>query len=146
MNRSFDTHIVRDERSLDGVWDFCMEGFDKTYKMPVPGCWEQHPDFTTYQGKGRYTRLVNVARDSNIRLEFKGVSHTADVYFDGELVGHHYNAFTPFAIILKNVKKGEHTLSVEVDNRFSEASALRVPTDYYTYGGMIRHVTMEYIG
>ncbi len=146
MNRSFDTHIIRDERSLDGVWDFCMEGFEKTYKMSVPGCWEQHPDFTTHQGKGRYTRVVNVAKDSNIRLEFKGVSHTADVYFDGELVGHHYNAFTPFVIILKDVKKGEHTLSVEVDNRFSEASALHIPNDYYTYGGIIRPVTMEYIG
>ncbi len=145
MNRSFDTHIIRNEKSLDGVWNFKMDGFDKTYKMPVPACWEQHPHFTTHQGKGTYSRTVTIMENSNIRLEFKGISHTADVYFDGEKIGNHYNAFTPFSLVLKNVSAGEHELTIEVDNRFSEASALHIPNDYYTYGGIIRPITMEYI-
>ncbi len=145
MNRSFDIHIIRYEKSLDGVWDFRMEGFEKEYKMTVPSCWEQHPDFVTHQGKGKYTRTVNVAKYGNLRFEFKGVSHTADVFFDGEKVMHHYNAFTPFSFVVKNVKAGEHILTVEVDNRFTEESALHIPNDYYTYGGIIRPVTMEYV-
>ena len=96
MNRSFDTHIIREEQSLDGIWDFVPDGSERIYKMPVPGCWEQHPDFTCYQGRGLYSRTINVKKQSHIRFEFKGVSHTAEVFFDGKKIGCHYNDYTPF--------------------------------------------------
>lgn len=145
MNRSFDTHIIRDEKSLDGVWNFVIDSSDRVYKMSVPSCWEQHPEFSCYRGKGTYSRTVNVKKESNIRIEFKGVSHTATVYFDGEYVGKHYNAYTPFTVMLKDVSAGEHKLEVVVDNSYNESSALHIPNDYYTYGGIIRPVTMEYV-
>lgn len=145
MIRMFDTHHIRAYAELDGMWDFKMEGFDKDYKLPVPSVWEQHPDFLKHRGIGEYTRKVFVKRDSNIRLEFKGVSHTADVYFDGEKIAHHYNAFTPFSAAVKNVKAGYHEIKVRVDNTFGEHSALHIPNDYYTYGGITRPVTMEYV-
>lgn len=145
MIRLFETHYIRHTQELDGMWDFKMDGFNKQYRVPVPSCWEQHPDFLQHSGKGIYKKKVYVREDGNIRLEFKGVSHTADVYFDGEKVAHHYNAFTPFSVIVKNVKKGEHKIKVEVDNTFSEHSALHIPNDYYTYGGITRPVAMENI-
>lgn len=145
MIRLFDTHHIRKIQELDGMWDFKMDGFDKNYQLPVPSCWEQHPDFLGHRGKGTYTKKVYVSEDANIRLEFKGVSHTADVYFDGEKIAHHYNAFTPFSAIVKNVKKGEHEIRVEVDNTFGEHSALHIPNDYYTYGGITRPISMESI-
>ncbi len=143
MIRLFETHCIREIKELDGMWDFKMDGFDKEYKMPVPSCWEQHPDFLSHRGKGTYTKKVYVKSDANVRLEFKGVSHTADVYFDGEKVAHHYNAFTPFSAVVKNVRKGEHEIKVEVDNTFGEHSALHIPNDYYTYGGITRPVAFE---
>lgn len=143
MIRLFETHYIRNTQELDGMWDFEMNS--REYKMPVPSCWEQHPDFLQYRGKGTYTRKVYVREDGNIRLEFKGVSHTADVYFDGEKIAHHYNAFTPFSAIVKDVKKGEHEIKVEVDNTFGEHSALHIPNDYYTYGGITRPVSIENI-
>ncbi len=146
MIRLFNTHIIRQTQELDGMWSFKMEGFNKEYQMPVPSCWEQHPDFLKHRGNGAYTKTVYVKKDGNIRLEFKGVSHTADVYFDGEKIAHHYNAFTPFSAIVKNVLKGEHEIKVEVDNTFGEHSALHIPNDYYTYGGITRPVSMETIG
>lgn len=145
MIRLFETHYIRNVQELDGMWDFKMDGIDKAYQMPVPSCWEQHPDFLSHRGKGTYTRKVYVREDGNIRLEFKGVSHTADVYFDGEKIAHHYNAFTPFLAIVKDVKKGEHEIKVEVDNTFGEHSALHIPNDYYTYGGITRPVSIENI-
>lgn len=145
MMRLFENHVIRNVKELDGMWDFKMEGFDKDYQMPVPSCWEQHPDFLQHRGKGAYTKKVYIKEDTNIRLEFKGVSHTADVYFDGEKIAHHYNAFTPFSAIVKDVKKGEHEIRVEVDNTFGEHSALHIPNDYYTYGGITRPVAMESI-
>lgn len=145
MIRLFDTHHVRTVQELDGMWDFRMEGFDKAYQLSVPGCWEQHPDFLSHRGKGTYTKRVYIAKTGNVRLEFKGVSHTADVYFDGEKIAHHYNAFTPFSAVVRNVQKGEHEIKVEVDNTFGEHSALHIPNDYYTYGGITRPVSLELV-
>ncbi len=143
MLRMFETHFERKYKLLEGMWDFSVPDKDKTYKMSVPSCWEQHPDFYTYRGKGTYTKKIYVQENCNLRLLFKGVSHTADVYFDDEFIVHHYNAYTPFDGIIKNVKAGYHTVRVEVDNSFSEASALHIPNDYYTYGGIIRSCAYE---
>lgn len=145
MIRLFEQHNIRKIKELDGMWDFCPEGKDTMYKMPVPGCWEQHPDFYTYRGKGTYCKTIYVEQTSTLRLEFKGVSHTADVYFDGEHIAHHYNAFTPFSTLVKEVKKGEHQIKVLVDNSFGEHSALHTPNDYYTYGGITRPVSVAAI-
>lgn len=146
MLRLFNTHEVRKSTELEGIWDFEMEGNDKKYRMMVPGCIEQHPDFLDKRGAGWYTRKINIFNDTNVRLEFKGVSHTADVYFDGEKVVHHYNAFTPFSVVIRDVKAGVHELKVRVDNRFTPESALHVPNDYYTYGGITRPAALEEIG
>ncbi len=145
MNRMFETHTIRKEKTLNGMWRFKAEGNAKEYTLPVPGCWEQHPDFSAYRGRGKYERVIDIEKSSNIRFEFKGVSHTADVYLDGEKLVHHYNAYTPFAAVVKNVAEGRHTLSVEVDNSFNENSALHIPNDYYTYGGITRPASFEYI-
>lgn len=143
MLRLFKTHEVRPCTELEGLWDFTMEGNEKQYRMMVPGCIEQHPDFLDKRGIGCYTRKIEVAQDGNLRFEFKGVSHTADVYLDNEKLVHHYNAFTPFSAIAKNVQAGVHELKVYVDNRFTPESALHVPNDYYTYGGITRPVAVE---
>jgi beta-glucuronidase len=146
--RLFNTHKIRQQIELEGMWNFeainehCIPE-NYSYTLPVPSCWEQHPDFLTYRGLGAYKRTINVAKDCNLRFEFKGVSHTADVYFDGKFVSHHYNAFTPFSVVIPNVSAGEHALELIVDNTFSQASALHLPNDYYTYGGIIRPVAME---
>lgn len=145
MNRLFENHHIRRQASLDGMWHFRMEGVEKDYSMPVPGCWEQHPDFYQHRGAGTYTRMVRVEKDGNIRLEFKGVSHTADVFFDGEKIAHHYNAYTPFSAVLRNVTAGVHMLSVRVDSSYSEYSSLHIPNDYYSFGGISRPVAMEYV-
>ncbi|MBP3360037.1 MAG: beta-glucuronidase [Clostridia bacterium] len=143
MIRLFETHRIRQVKELDGIWDFKAQGH--AYKMPVPACWEQHPDLLNYRGKGTYTKKVYITHPGNVRLEFKGVSHTADVYFDGEKIAHHYNAFTPFSAVARNAEKGVHEIKVEADNTFGEHSALHIPNDYYTYGGITRPVSFEII-
>lgn len=146
MNRLFEQHNIRKVRQLDGMWDFRPEEKQKgIYSMPVPGCWEQHPDFYAYRGKGTYIKKIYVNETGAVRFEFKGVSHTADVYFDDVHIAHHYNAFTPFNTVVKDIEKGEHEIKVLVDNSFGEQSALHIPNDYYTYGGITRPVSMESI-
>lgn len=142
MIRLFEQHRVRKQRELEGIWRFVKEDGSE-YDLPVPGCWEQHPELLTYRGTGTFYKTIDLPETCNIRLEFKGVSHTADVYLDDEFIVHHYNAFTAFDGVLKDVTAGEHIIKVCVDNTFGEHSALHTPNDYYTYGGIIRPVVLE---
>lgn len=144
MIRLFNEHHVRKQQELDGFWKFIRED-GRQFSLPVPGCWEQHPELENYRGKGTFFKKVHVSEKCNIRLVFKGVSHTADVWFDDIFVVHHYNAFTPFSGVVRDVGPGEHVIRVEVDNSFGEHSALHTPNDYYTYGGITRPVGMEQI-
>ncbi len=145
MIRLFDQHKIRQIKELDGLWSFSKINQNKIYKITVPGCWEQHPELSTYRGKGIFTTLVDVETDGDVLLEFKGVSHTGKVYFDGEYLGKHYNAFTPFKFLINDVKSGIHELRVEVDNTFGEHSSLHTPNDYYTYGGITRPVSISIV-
>lgn len=145
MVRLFEQHRRRNVKELNGMWEFEKIGDGEKYQLPVPSCWEQHPEMLNYRGKGSYRKKVSLSKEANLRFEFKGVSHTATVYLDGQLITEHYNAFTPFEAIIPKVAAGEHEIKVVVDNSFGEYSSLHVPNDYYTYGGMTRPVIMEEI-
>ncbi|MFS0868737.1 glycoside hydrolase family 2 protein [Paenibacillus xylanilyticus] len=144
--RLFEQHQHRKIRSLEGTWDFQMQDGEhagKHYLLPVPGCWEMHPDLLNYRGKGTYRKVIVTEREAHLRFLFQGVSHTAEVYFDGKYVTRHYNAYTAFDALIKGVSPGTHTLEVRVDNGFHEASSLHMHNDYYTYGGIIRSVEVQ---
>lgn len=145
MIRTFATHAVRRTQDLSGSgWTFTPlsgENAGQSYPVVVPCCWETIPGFESYRGEGDFER--DFEAEGDVRLAFEGVSHTGRVYVDGEFVGEHYNAFTPFTCIARGLKPGTHHLKVTVDNRFSKKSALHVPNDYMTYGGINRGVSLE---
>ena len=145
MIRTFQTNRIRKTQELSGsLWDFSPCAGPHTgdvHRAAVPCCWESIPDFSSYRGKGLFSRTIE--GEGNLRLVFKGVSHTAEVCLDGKTVGEHYNAYTPFSIVLKGVAEGSHLLEVYADNSFSEKSALHVPNDYMSYGGITRGVVLE---
>ncbi|WP_228275858.1 sugar-binding domain-containing protein [Gracilibacillus oryzae] len=145
--RLFQNHHVRKEIPLDPVWDFhtldAEEEKQKLFQMIVPACWESNPELVSYKGKALYSKKVTFG--GNVRLVFKGISHTAHVYLDKKQIAYHYNAYTEFSVLLENIPFGEHLLEVKVDNTFHEESALHVSNDYYSYGGIIRPVVMEEI-
>ncbi|WP_105614455.1 glycoside hydrolase family 2 protein [Vallitalea okinawensis] len=150
MNRLFKQHDIRQVEDLEGLWEFGklddIEDIPKyTHKMKVPGCWEESPDFYNYRGLAIYKKTFTLKEAKGILLNFKGVSHTGKIYFDEEYLGEHYNAYTPFCFLKKNITAGEHEIKVIVDNRFSEESTLHVPNDYYTYGGITRGISLEYV-
>lgn len=140
MIRAFETHKIRRTKELSScLWKFhtvTEEGDGQSISVAVPGCWETYPETVNYRGKGSYSREFEAG--GNIRLEFKGVSHTATVRVDGQQVATHYNAYTPFDVVMKDMKPGTHGLEVEADNAFGPDSALHVPNDYQSYGGIGR--------
>lgn len=145
MIRTFCTNEIRNVKELSGsLWDFsaCSGEFaGKKYQVAVPCCWESLPDFSAYRGVGVYSREIETK--GTFRLVFKGVSHTARVCLDGKEIANHYNAYTPFSVVVSDAAEGKHLLEVYADNTFSEASALHIPNDYMSYGGISRGVVME---
>ena len=145
MIRTFCTHEIRKVRELSGsLWEFSPCTGDlagRKYRTAVPGCWESMPDFSSYRGVGVFSREIET--EGTFRLVFKGVSHTARVCLDGREIGSHYNAYTPFAVAVTDVMAGRHLLEVYADNTFGETSALHIPNDYMSYGGISRGVLLE---
>jgi beta-glucuronidase len=150
MIRMFEQHAVRKQTELDGLWDFQPvkeHGLPEKYddKILVPSCWETRPGYENYRGYAAYKKTIKLDEACDLRFVFKGVSHTADVYFDKQHIAHHYNAYTEFSAVVCAAQAGEHTLEVLVDNTFGEHSALHIANDYYTYGGITRPALVEYI-
>ena len=151
MVRTFKTHEIRKQTELCGYWGFsteeglsgsCLAGENgEITRAPVPGCWENIPGLETFSGTAVYTREIEAG--GHVRFVFGGVSHTAEISFDGAQIARHYNAFTSFDALSPNTAAGTHTVSVRVTNAFGPDSALHVPNDYYTYGGITRPVVME---
>lgn len=145
MIRAFKTNVYRMTEVLsNSFWDYIPDGGEhqgQNYEIFVPSCLEKHPDFASYRGSGTFTRQFYAK--GNIRLIFKGVSHTAKVYIDDQFVKYHYNAYTPFEVLIKDLPEGDHTLKVEVDNSFNNESVLHKENDYMTYGGITRGVVLE---
>ena len=101
MLRIFATHKIRTQTELSScLWDFATmpgdNGEPVRMRVTVPSCWENYPGTRTYRGRAYYERSFQAS--GNIRLEFKGVSHTAEVFVDGERVATHYNAYTPLCL------------------------------------------------
>jgi len=132
MIRTFTTHNVRKQQELTGsLWEFtpCQGEYEgRTFQVATPCCWENLPDFSDYRGEGIFRTKFYAG--GTIRLEFKGVSHTACVTLDGKEIASHYNAYTAFSVIVKDLGEGEHTLAIRADNRFGSGSALHIPNDY----------------
>lgn len=149
MERLYTRHEMRNAVSLDGVWHFQRAKEEKPYGkelfLAVPCAWESHPELCAYRGQGLYRREVVLDWDDNIRLYFGAVSHYAKIIWDGKTVCEHNGAYTPFDCVLTNQSAGKHTLEVLVDSSFDGRSALSVPNDYFTYGGITRGVELEYL-
>lgn len=146
--RMFQNHFIRKEIPLDAIWSFSTLNSEEQkleeFKMLVPSCWESNPRLSSYKGKALYSKKITFG--GNLRLVFKGVSHTAYVYLDKKQIAYHYNAYTEFSVVLQDIPYGEHLLEVKVDNSFHEESALHVSNDYYSYGGITRPLIVEELG
>ena len=80
MIRLFDTHTVRPQRELNGLWKLRRPDETEpqcTCTAMIPGCWEMLRGWENYRGRGEYTREITTG-GGNLRLVFGGVSHTAD--------------------------------------------------------------------
>lgn len=154
MHRAFQ-ETTRYRTYLDGDWEFVPDPDDEgeragyesnfpedAYALTVPCAWNADPRFHTHEGVAWYRRTFRLPDDTVARIRFEAVTHTADVYLDGERLGGHYGGFTPFEFV-ERLDAGEHELVVRVD---SEPTAETIPlpeVDWFHYGGITRPVFVE---
>lgn len=150
---------------LDTGWRF-LRG-DRTSAESAPlddGAWEQvtlphtariealvtgEPGSPTHQWQGIcwYRRRLLLGREAvgkKVFLKFEGAMNVADVWLDGEPIGHHLGGYLPFVLdISDRVTPGtEGVLAVRLDNRDNPITGPKPlhQLDFNMYHGLYRYV------
>jgi len=154
-------------RLLDGPWLFRFDPTDVGlaqrfyaqtsvagwFGTTAPNVWNAGGSSkTSYEGAiGWYRkdfRLPRGVRADSWIVRFEAVNHRATVWLNGRRVGEHVGGYTPFEIVLRNVKRsGVNRLVVRADNRRAMppgvVSQPIPPTGWWNYGGLQREVYLR---
>ena len=163
-------HPLRDWVDLAGQWQFRTdpEGALTLEKLgqvqdwrniQVPSVWEaQFPDLVDYDGVAWYRRSVKLGeewRGSRVVLRFGAVDYFAEVWLNGQKVGQHEGAYTPFefdvsALARPGADNEIVVRAVDPNNdvrRFPDFPVGEVPhgkqTHYCNTGGIWQKVWLE---
>ena len=121
--------------------------FDASESLTVPGDWNtQKEKLYYYEGSIWYRKLFNApATEGKQRtfLHFGAANYHADVYRNGEKLGHHVGGFTPFYFeTTGKLKPQGNSLVVKVDNKRQRDGVPTLNTDWWNYGGITRSVRL----
>lgn len=138
-----------DEVSLNGPWEFRLDG-DSSYRtVQVPHTWQTEPASAEYLGAAHYRRDFYVPASWTgraIRVRFDAVYHTAEVSLNGQRIGDHRGkGYTRFTLDLTSRIRfgGENRLEVRVDNSFNDSILPRGNSfDWTADGGIYRPVAL----
>ena len=137
--------------------DLIEYDFDKSPVMTIPSDWNTQDErlffyegtiwfkrsFTLSSLNSQLSSLNSKLSSLNYLLYFGAVNYDCHVYVNGRHVAHHIGGFTPFNIdVTDQLKEGENTVIVKVDNK---RHAEDVPTqifDWWNYGGITRDVRL----
>jgi beta-glucuronidase len=112
--------------------------------ITVPSCWNlQKSELHYYEGCGVYTRTFRYfpqAEGERLLLRFEGAAYRTTVFLNGNIIGTHDGASTPFNADITDIVKKDNRIVVSVD---ASRSPIRVPmenTDWFNYGGIYRDI------
>lgn len=118
---------------LSGIWKLKLEDDPQThspiepirsgFSVSVPGSFNDQlvkQELRSYIGNIWYEKEFTVPhfiKDNRLVLRFGSVTHSAEVYLDGEFITEHKGGFTPFeADVSEYIKEGVNRLTVCVSN------------------------------
>jgi len=137
--------IWKDKKAVEKT-DFVEYAFEGGPLLNVPGDFNsQLPELTYMEGTVWYKKTFKhvEAKNSRLFLHFGAVNYLADVYLNGNLIGSHEGGFTPFQFeISDQVKEGENTLIVKVNNQRLRDGIPGTGYDWLNYGGITRDVNL----
>lgn len=113
----------------------------------LPGGWIGHsPEMRYYQGLVWYQRSFDArkpAPGNRVFLRFGAVDYTADVYLNGQRIGSHSGGFTPFVFDVTGLlRDGSNQITVGGDSTRTDDDVPPPVTDWESYGGITRSVTL----
>lgn len=118
--------------------------FDRCEKLKVPGDWNsQREDLKYYEGTLWYRRIFTAKLVPGKRqfLRFDAANYQAVVWLNGKSIGSHEGGFTPFEFeVTGQLKEGNNSLVVKVDNKRAAEYVPTLQTDWWNYGGLTRSV------
>ncbi|MFR9502896.1 MAG: glycoside hydrolase family 2 TIM barrel-domain containing protein [Rikenellaceae bacterium] len=160
----------RERVSLNGEWDILPDPFKGSdwsqikdpsknslaevqyegwQKLKVPGDWNhQRDEYIYYEGNIWYKKSIDYTPQEGKRafIHFGAVSMHCDVFLNGENLGSHKGAFSPFQFeVTDKLKSGQNDLIVRVDNCRSETTIPALMFDWWNYGGITRDVDLVYV-
>jgi beta-glucuronidase len=120
--------------------------FDTSGHLNVPGDWNtQRESLLFYEGSVWYKLSFSYTKAPKTRVfvHFGAANYLANVYLNGEGLGQHKGAFTPFDFeITDRVKAAGNFLVVRVNDTRGKDEVPTVNTDWWNYGGLTRPVTL----
>jgi beta-glucuronidase len=136
--------------SLDGRWQFRLDGSREWTEVEVPHTWNIDPEHSASWGVARYRLEFDAPAEwagQWVLLEFESVYHTAEVRLNGQIVGTHERmGYTAFAFdVSPLLKYGEpNVLEVKADNTFRDDMLPRERSyDWVADGGITRPVNLH---
>ena len=120
--------------------------FDHSPTLDVPADWNSQVEkLSLYEGAVWYRRKFNANPIPGKRymLYFGAANYKAHVYLNGKKLGVHEGGFTPFQFeVTQNLKAGENSVVVMVDNTRQQDQVPTINTDWWNYGGLTRDVLL----
>ena len=112
-------HRRRARLSLDGAWDFRLEGHGGWRTASVPGPWQaMFADLRTASGVATYARTFTLPaawQGREVALRFGAVSYLCEVMLNGHPLGAHEGGYLPFELVLPPARLlPENRLEVKV--------------------------------
>lgn len=158
----------RSKLNLDGEWKvsiapfggmngktasktFTNEAIDQVFadRLIVPGDWNtQSEKLYYYEGTIAYKKNFKIDKKDNRSyvINFGAVNYEAEVFLNGTEIGSHTGGFTPFLFdISDNLKNGNNTLVVVVNNLRKKDAIPTIRFDWWNYGGITRSVDIAEI-
>jgi beta-glucuronidase len=135
------------DRKAEDETDRVEYSFDTSPTLLVPGDWNtQRESLLLYEGTVWYRRTFDDPRESGtsrLFVWFGAVASKAHVFLNGELLGVHEGAFTPFNFeITDRVKPTDNVLVVKADNARRPEAVPTLDFDWWNYGGITRPVRL----
>ncbi len=145
---------TRTSLSLDGEWNFRLEGHSETSSVRVPSCFNTADSpLRDYEGTVIYARdfvLPAWEEGTVVRLGFRGSFYRTEVSLDGQPIGTHEGGYLPFYFDLTDrvIPHQLHRLEVRVDNRVrADTLPQRLfqghNIGWHPYGGLHRSADIE---
>jgi len=126
--------------------DLIEYDFDRSLKLRVPGDWNSQREMLLfYEGPVWYQRNFTYQKRVHTRtfLYFGGANYLSRVWLNGTKLGEHVGGYTPFNFeVTEQLKDGENSVVVEVDNTRRLEGVPSTHTDWWNYGGLTRGVKL----